>query len=243
MPEITKNELKHIRLLRQKKYRQQYEQFVVEGEKNIEELLRSNYSISAIYATSDWESSISEIETITITNKQLSQISNLNSPDKVLAVAKIPSVEFPSHFGSKITLCLDSINDPGNLGTIIRTADWFGIKNIICSPNTVDCFNPKTVMATKGSLFKTTIFYTELDELFKNHPSTIFGAYLDGEEISTKFEAPKECFLLMGSESHGISETLEPFVTNKIKIPKKGNAESLNVAMATSILLYQFTTK
>ena len=242
MPEITKNQLKHIRLLKQKKYRQQYKQFVVEGEKNVHELLKSEFTIQDIFATSDWKNSFSEIGVTPINNKQLSQISNLSSPDKVLAIVNIPKPDIPKSFKSEITLCLDDINDPGNLGTIIRTADWFGIKNIVCSPNTVDCYNPKTIMATKGSIFNTNIFYHKLDELFENNESTVYGAYLNGEEISIKYTNTTPCFLLMGNESHGISKELESFVTHKIKIPKKGEAESLNVAMATSILLYQFTS-
>ncbi|MGB1039956.1 MAG: TrmH family RNA methyltransferase, partial [Flavobacteriales bacterium] len=154
MPEITKNQLKHIRLLKQKKYRQESGEFVVEGEKNVEELLNSNFEIQSLYATQDWNYSHESIEISRINSKQLSQLSNLSTPNKVFAIAKIPSWSFSKDILKKgITLVLDSINDPGNLGTIIRTADWFGVKNIICSSNSVDCFNPKVIQATKGSIF------------------------------------------------------------------------------------------
>ncbi|MEN8928419.1 MAG: RNA methyltransferase [Flavobacteriales bacterium] len=243
MPEITKNQLKHIRLLKQKKYRQEYGEFVVEGEKNVNELLNSSFKCLSVFATEEWESRHELIAVTKVTKKQLSQISNLSSPDKVLAIASIPIPNDKQNLEKGLTLCLDSINDPGNLGTIIRTADWFGVKNIICSPNSVDCFNSKVVQSTKGSIFNIELTYRNLAEVFTETDKPVFGAALDGEVISNSFSVHPDCFLLMGSESHGINSELEKFVTNKIKIPKIGKAESLNVAIATSILLHQFTTK
>ena len=243
MPEITKNQLKHIRLLKQKKYRQQHAEFVVEGEKNIIELLKSAFAIKAIFATEEWKRPHLEMNVTPITQKQLSQISSLSTPDKVIAIAKIPKTTTELKFNSAITLCLDSINDPGNLGTIIRTADWFGIKNIVCSANSVDCYNPKVVQATKGSIFNINVTYTSLEDVFTSHNIHVYGAALNGKEINTKFSPETPCFLLMGSESHGISPILESFVTHALKIPQIGKAESLNVAIATSILLHQFTIK
>jgi TrmH family RNA methyltransferase len=243
MPEITKNQLKHIRLLKQKKYRQEFGEFLIEGEKNIEELLKSNFKINALYATSDWNQSNCKEEVTLLTTKQLSQISNLSSPNKVLALVKLPINEYnESILKSDLTLVLDSINDPGNLGTIIRTADWFGVKNIICSTDSVDCYNPKVVQTTKGSLFNVTVHYQELSTILANTRNKIYGAALDGEEINKDFSPQKPSILLMGSESHGISEEIENFVTDKILIKQNGKAESLNVAIATSILLYQFTS-
>ncbi|MDB4088935.1 RNA methyltransferase [Flavobacteriales bacterium] len=243
MPEITKNQLKHIRLLKQKKYRQEFGEFLVEGEKNVDELLKSKFKINAIYATSEWnDTNYSELTTL-ITVKQLSQISNLSSPNKVVALAQIPKTEYnESILQNDLTLVLDTINDPGNLGTIIRTADWFGIENIICSTESVDCYNPKVVQTTKGSLFNVNIHYQDLPTLLLNTKIKIYGAALDGEEIKKGFIPQKPAVLLMGSESHGISEDLEKIITDKILIKQKGKAESLNVAIATSILLYQFTS-
>ena len=145
MSEITKNQVKLIRSLQQKKYRRENMLFIVEGIKNIEELLKSNFEIDSLYATSDWDGIYDN--TISISNKELKQISCLSTPDKVLALAKIPSAKKASTEG--LTLILDNINDPGNLGTIIRTADWFGVSQIICSENSVDCYNPKVVKQQK----------------------------------------------------------------------------------------------
>ncbi len=243
MPEITKNQLKHIRLLKQKKYRQEYGEFIVEGEKNVAELLNSNFTCIDLFATEDWDNTHSSFEITKVTNKQLSQISNLSSPNKVLAVVKLPSFEYTdSILNQELTLVLDTINDPGNLGTIIRTADWFGIKNIICSQDSVDCYNPKVVQTTKGSLFNVAVHYQDLAEVLSQTKLPIYGAFLDGKEIAKNFEPQKPGILLMGSESHGISAELEKLVTDKILIKQHGKAESLNVAIATSILLYQFTS-
>lgn len=236
MLEITKNQLKLIRSLYQKKKRKETGLFVVEGVKNIEELLKSAITVKALYATADWEGDYDDV--IRITNKQLTQLSNLSSPNQVLALAKIPSNTVITNDG--LVLVLDNVNDPGNLGTIIRTADWFGVKQIICSPSTVDCYNPKTVQSTKGSVFNMDIIYTDLVEYLSAYKYEIYAATLDGDE---QYEVHKGVnqVLVMGSESHGLSPELEQFITKKIKIAKKGNAESLNVGIATGILLHQFT--
>lgn len=244
MPEITKNQLKHIRLLKQKKYRQQFGEFVVEGEKNVAELLNSSYSVSSIFAIQGWDGSSLQHEVISISAKQLSQVSNLSTPDKVIAIAKIPETDSsPFSWKQGICLCLESINDPGNLGTIIRTADWYGVNTIICSPNSVDCFNPKVVQATKGSIFNTRIIYSHLEKVFGANKIPVYGAVLDGNPLNKDSSIDTPAFLVMGSESHGISDSLTPFLTEKISIQKIGKAESLNVAIATSILLHQFLSK
>jgi len=242
MPEITKNQIKQIRLLQQKKYRQEFCQFVVEGEKNVQELLNSDFEVENLYAVSDWEPENYTQEITRVTNKQLSQISNLSSPNKVLAVAKISNKKFHNNLlGNGLTLVLEDINDPGNLGTIIRTADWFGVKNIICSPNSVDCFNPKVVQSTKGSLFRTNVFYMDLKEILSHTKTPIYGAILGGKEITKETVFEKNAILLMGSESHGISEELLPLISREISIKQFGNAESLNVGIATGILLNSFS--
>ncbi len=243
MPEITKNQLKHIRLLRQKKYRQQYGEFVVEGEKNVDELINSNLKINHLFATNDWENSQQFAEAISLSNKELTQISNLSTPNKVIAIAKIPEFDFDlKELNKGLTLVLDKINDPGNLGTIIRSADWFGVKHIICSPDSVDCYNPKVVQSTKGSIANVQIHYLDLNEILTKTDVPIYGAAMEGKKITKDFSFANPSILLMGSESHGISTELENLLNHKITIPKQGKAESLNVAIATSILLHHFNS-
>lgn len=234
MSEITKNQVKLIRSLQQKKYRKENNLFVVEGIKNIEELLKSNFEIDSLYATNDWDGVYDN--TISVSNKALNQMSSLSTADKVLALVKIPEVKKTTTEG--LILVLDNINDPGNLGTIIRTADWFGVSQIVCSENSVDCYNPKVVQSTKGSIFRTNISYTNLQSFLEGVNLPVYGATLNGENI--RKEKLKEGVILMGSESHGIKDDLMKFVTNEIFIPKFGEAESLNVAIATSIILHEF---
>lgn len=242
MPEITKNQLKHIRLLKQKKFRNEFGEFIIEGEKNVEELLQSNFKIIDVFATKDWQSDYCQNEITLINSKQLSQISNLATPNYVIAIAEIPKFdENPIKFENEIILMLDSINDPGNLGTIIRTANWFGIRTIVCSKNSVDCFNPKVVQASKGSLFKVKVNYQDLSEVLNNCKVTVYGASLSGQEIDRNLNFDSSCILLMGSESHGISKELYQYITNEISIKKIGHAESLNVAIATGIILNEIT--
>ncbi len=239
MPEITKNQLKHVRLLKQKKHRVHSGQFVVEGEKNVAELVNSSLEIVEIFATKDWTPSTQNFPVITVTSKELSQMSGLSTPNKVLAVVKIPKSLFSlSKLKEGVTLVLNEINDPGNLGTIIRTADWFGIKHIICSPNSVDCFNPKVVQSTKGSIAHVEIHYQDLKPILKEYNHAIFAADMIGDNLSKEFQFPKNCLIMMGSESHGIPSELNEYITNRVTIPKIGEAESLNVAIATSIILY-----
>jgi TrmH family RNA methyltransferase len=234
MSEITKNQLKLIRSLQQKKYRKENNLFIVEGVKNIEELLKSNATINSIYATSDWKG-FYEHKT-NITNKELSQMSTLSTPDKVLALVQFPDQNLKTT--SSLILVLDNINDPGNLGTIIRAADWFGVYQIICSENSVDCFNPKVVQATKGSIFRTNVIYTNLVDFFTSNKLPVYGATLKGTNL--RESKLQDGVVLMGSESHGISDELMQFVTHEVSISKFGEAESLNVAIATSIILNEF---
>lgn len=237
MSEITKNQLKLVRSLNQKKTRAETGLFVVEGKKNVEELINSNWDIEFVALTAS--ANIDYSDTLEISPKDLKQVSSLKNPDGILAVAK--QKQFDLDFNrDELVLALDNINDPGNLGTIIRTADWFGIKNIICSPTTVDCYNPKVVQSTKGSLFHININYFDLEEVLKKFSGEIIGAALDGEPFSLS-KTNGNTILLMGSESHGISSKLESLLTKKVLIPKKGKAESLNVGIATGILLAQLT--
>jgi len=234
---LSINQKKYLNSLKQKKYRNQHSTFVVEGEKMVKELLNSDHIIDAVYGVEKLDSYPGLIE---INEKELSSISSLKTPNKFLAVAQ--HKEKSSYVLSKgLTLALDNIQDPGNLGTIIRIADWFGISSIICSTSCVDVYNPKVVQATMGSLFRVDISYTNLSDLFEKHSGlNVYGAVLDGENV---YQAPiktENSILLMGNESKGVSEELSGYINHKVAIPQFGKAESLNVAVATAILCSEY---
>jgi len=237
---LSKNQSKIITSLRQKKYRLQHQFFVVEGIKVINEFLSSKYELEELFCTEDCYASFRTFNPQIISDKELSKISNLSTPNRVLGIFKIPEVLKPKEEG--LILVLDEINDPGNLGTIIRLSDWFGISQIICSKNTVDCYNPKVVQATMGSLTRMSINYLDLEIFLKETQLQIYGAVMNGENVySSNLE--QNAILVMGNESNGISEKVSSLITNKITIPRYNEAtitESLNVATATAILLNEF---
>ena len=237
---ISKNQIKFIKSLSLKKNRVKLQLFVAEGEKIVNELLSSKFEIEHIYATKQF-SGINSGEKSAITvvsNAELSRISNLTSPNNVLAIVKVSQKELENNTG--ITLVLDDVNDPGNLGTIIRMCDWFGVTQLICSNNTVDCYNPKVVQSAMGSLFRVNITYLDLATYLDNIDTPIYGAYMNCVDVKEK-EFPKQSHLIMGNEANGISESISKYITNKVSIKNiGGNAESLNVAVATSILLHEF---
>ncbi|MCB0409481.1 MAG: RNA methyltransferase [Flavobacteriales bacterium] len=229
---LSINQKKYVNSLKQKKYRNQFSSFIVEGEKMIEELIKSDYTIEVIYGTEE----ISVPNFFLVSEKELASISSLSSPNKFLAVVKQKSNEFVENSNSLI-LALDKIKDPGNMGTIIRIADWFGIDQLVCSLDCVDVYNSKVIQATMGSIFRVKLKYEDLANFFqKNSNKEVYGALLDGENLYKTSIKPKNAVLLMGNESQGISKELIPFITKRITIPKFGNAESLNVAVATAIL-------
>ncbi|WP_397363683.1 TrmH family RNA methyltransferase [Olleya sp. R77988] len=233
---LSKNQIKNITRLKQKKYRQQEGLFIAEGVKVINEFLNSNLKLVDLFTTDPFNI---EDETI-ITDKDLKKISFLSSPNTALAVFKISETENLNDNG--LILALDAIRDPGNLGTIIRLCDWFGVKQLICSKETVDCYNPKVVQATMGSLTRVSIHYTDLEVFLKNTKLPVFGAFMDGVNVY-KSTLPKEGVLILGNEANGISKPIEASVTNKISIPRFGDlqaTESLNVATAGAILLSEF---
>lgn len=238
---LSKNQKKYINSLKQKKHRMNCPVFIVEGTKMVGELLQSDFEIEAIYATSSWitQHEIAGVEVNDITEKELASISSLTTSNEVLAVVKQRNdVEIDT---SGLTIALDNIQDPGNLGTIIRIADWFGITNIICSTDCVDVYNPKVVQATMGSIFRVNITYTNLSDFFKkNNHLKVYGALLDGNNVYQEQLTKQEAVLLMGNESKGISDELLPYITNKITIPSFGKAESLNVSAATAVLCSEF---
>lgn len=226
--------------LKQKKFRNSHNSFVVEGVKMVDELLESNYEVELIFATQSFIKTHPLLDVIDVSEKELASISSLKTANQVLAIVKKKQGIAPFDF-SQLTIALDNIQDPGNMGTIIRLADWFGISTIVCSEGCVDVFNPKVIQATMGSFFRVNVIYTDLPIFFtKNKELTVFGALLDGENIYSKKVSTNNSVLLIGNESKGISDDLQSFVNEKITIPKLGNAESLNAATAAAILCSEF---
>lgn len=238
---LTNNESKLINSLVKKKFRQKYNKFIVEGVKIIDELIKSPYNIDKIYTTSPLLDTLT-IDQIIITETELKKISQLVQPNTALALCEIPEEKEPNLNG--LVLALDDIRDPGNLGTIIRLADWFGVEQILCSKETVDVYNPKVIQATMGSFTRVQINYVELKDVFSKYNGPVLGTFMDGKKIyQTSF--PQNSILLMGNEANGISEELISYITNKITIPRFGKlqqTESLNVAMATGIILSEFAS-
>jgi TrmH family RNA methyltransferase len=237
---ISKNHIKLITSLEQKKYRQKHQLFIAEGIKVIEELMSSAFEVDKIFCTEDFLLEISEEKVIRISENELKKISKLKTPNKVLGVFKIPENKRLNNSG--LILALDDINDPGNLGTIIRLCDWFGISQLVCSKKTVDCYNQKVVQASMGSLTRIQIDYVDLETYLQDAKSSSFIADMDGENVY-KINLPKEGIIVMGNEANGVSESIRNLVKNKISIPRFGTSqltESLNVATATAILLSEF---
>ena len=237
---ISKNQLKLITSLSQKKYRQKHNLFIAEGVKVLNELLNSPFEIETLFCTDDFETTISEKKVVRISETELKKVSTLKSPNKALGIFKIPKEKVLQNSG--LTVALDAINDPGNLGTIIRLCDWFGVTQLVCSKDTVDCYNQKVVQASMGSLTRVSIYYTDLENYITKSNLDTFIADMDGENVyKTKF--PKEGILIMGNEANGVSEEIKSLLQYKISIPRFGETqetESLNVATATAILLSEF---
>ena len=235
---LSKNHIKLITSLSQKKYRQKHKLFVVEGVKVVQEFLNSSYELEIVFSTdTDFSSTNKFIE---VTDQELKKITSLKNPNKVLAIFKIPNQINPIMGG--LILALDSINDPGNLGTIIRLCDWFGIEQLVCSNETVDCFNSKVVQASMGSLTRVAISYLDLKKYLQNASVPIFIADMDGLDVY-KTKLPESALLVLGNEANGISDDIKQLVTTKITIPRYGafqQTESLNVATASAILLSEF---
>ena len=240
---ISKNQIKYIRQLELKKYRKREGVFVAEGPKVVGDLLR-RYQPVAVYATKEWRQE-AEVMIQEITDDELRRISFLQHPQQVLALFQIPepnSSLFTLHFS--LALALDGVQDPGNLGTIIRIADWFGIDTIYCSEDTADAYNPKVVQATMGSIAHVNIFYTDLLKLFDSLPPSypVYGTLLDGEDIYQQ-TLSNEGIIVMGNEGNGISKAIRQRVNRRLLIPcfREGDtAESLNVAIATAIICSEF---
>lgn len=238
---LSRAQIKYIHSLRLKKYRQKYSRFVAEGVKVVEELLRErNIVIDTLYATALWCDSkglsdrpFRDITVVQINEQELHQIAVAEAPQQVIAVCQLPEKSHLPDLSGKVSLALETIQDPGNLGTIIRIADWFGIENVICSPDCVDAFNPKCIQATMGSIARVKITEIALEELGGKVP--IYAASLSGKDIST-CKPVQEGIILIGNEGHGLSEKVLQIATHCITIPRIGKAESLNAAVAAGII-------
>jgi TrmH family RNA methyltransferase len=236
---VSKNQIKLINSLQQKKYRKLHNLFIAEGKKVIQELLDAQFSLAYLFVTKADLFDTNPAATL-ISDNELKKITALTTANDCLAVFEIKETNFKQTSG--LELALDNIKDPGNMGTIIRLCDWFGISKIICSEETVDIYNPKVVQATMGSLARVQVEYANLAAYLKATDLEIFGTFMDGENIYKK-ELPTSGILVMGNEANGISSEIENLITQKISIPRFGNlqqTESLNVATATAIFLSEF---
>lgn len=235
---VVKSELKLIKSLQQKKYRNEHGLFVVEGKKVLEELIGSKCKPYKILALEPENLQIKDVQVFQISNKELSQISSLKNPNGFLGIFHMPKPK--EEISSDWILALDSVQDPGNLGTIIRLCDWFGVTDIICSVDTVDCYNPKVLQATMGSIARVAIHYISLPTFLRNTQLPVYGTFMDGASVNT-FKLPQHGIMVMGNEGKGISEEVGKLCAFRLAIPQFGNrtTESLNVASATAILLHQ----
>jgi TrmH family RNA methyltransferase len=260
---LSKNQIKQITSLKVKKFREENRQFIAEGHKLVTELINSRFTIIAVYASADWivtnlsvirSKNIPAVETEL---HEMERISALATPSPVLAVIAMPDPVFAispfRHFAISLSLALDDIRDPGNLGTIIRIADWFGIETVLCSENCVDIYNPKVVQATMGSIARVSVVRCNLAEVLKSYASDranvescipVYGTFLDGGSI---YDSPlsETGIIVIGNESTGISPGLQPFITHKLSIPAYGTsdlgkAESLNASIATAVICAEF---
>ena len=237
---VSKNQIKLITSLQQKKYRFAHQLFFAEGIKVIQELVESNFELVHLYTTqNDFEKVSNEQKTI-IPEADLKKITALATPNSCLALFKIPAEK--KIIESGLILALDSIRDPGNLGTILRLCDWFGIDQLICSKQTVDIYNPKVVQATMGSIARVNVNYIDLEKFVSQTQLPVFGTFMDGNNIY-KTNLPQEGIVIMGNEANGISPEIEKLIQNRLTIPRFGTlqkTESLNVATATAIILSEF---
>ena len=239
---LTTHTIKTLQSLDKKKFRQKYNLFLVEGNKIIKELKNSPFVIREIYSTDDTELDFAKSKIRPITERELKKISLLQHPKDSVAVCELRN---QTPISADIQLVLDNIQDPGNLGTIIRLADWFGIGQIICSENTVDFYNPKVIQATMGSFTRVNIVYQNLKELLQNTDRPVFGTDMTGKNLY-KTDFPKSFYLVLGNEGNGISPEIKNLVTENLTIPRFGrlqSTESLNVSMAAGIILGQVFSK
>ncbi|MGN6646949.1 MAG: TrmH family RNA methyltransferase [Cytophaga sp.] len=237
---LTKQTVKFTKSLQIKKFRRLYNQFIIEGEKSVLEVLTSDFNIQKLLITPYFQNKYKkELQPFSgrielAGDKELDDIGSLQSNDSAIAICEIKNYELPAVLNPEWVLVLDNVNDPGNLGTIIRIADWYGISRIICSEDTADIYNPKVINSSKGSFLRVEVCYVNLPEFLARQKMEIFAADLQGENIH-KIVFPGAGMLVMGNEAHGISADVKKYITRTITIPQFGQAESLNVGIATAI--------
>lgn len=235
---LSKATIKFIKSLQVKKYRKQEQCFVIEGAKSVQELLGSDFEVLQVLGTKTFLEDLAvpvRGEVLEVPERVLEGLGEFQSNRTALAVARLKPNKPVSVSRGEFALALDDIRDPGNLGTMIRTADWYGINKIIVSNETADFYNPKVISATMGSFTRVQVYYADLQTYFSDVSVPVYGAFLDGENVH-QLSFGGEGIVLIGSESHGISPALDPFVTRRITIPRFGGAESLNAAIATAII-------
>jgi TrmH family RNA methyltransferase len=237
---VSKNQIKLISSLQQKKQRIAHQLFIAEGIKVIQELLDASFELEHLYTNqNDFETVANSLKTL-VSEADLKKISALATPNTCLAVFKIPKEK--KIIASGLIVALDAVRDPGNIGTILRLCDWFGIQQLICSKETVDIYNPKVVQATMGSIARVNVSYVDLNDFLTTTSVPVFGTFMNGDNIY-KVSLPQEGVIVMGNEANGISSELEKIIKNRLTIPRFGaiqKTESLNVATATAIVLSEF---
>jgi len=245
---LSKSQISLLKSLQHKKERREHGLFLVEGYKSVIEFINSPYQIQAIYHTASFDPKVlklsQKINLCEISVTDIEKISSLKTPQVIIALVKIPAwpVLNNAQLKQKFSIVLDGVQDPGNMGTIIRTADWFGISQVICSEDTVDAYNPKVVQASMGSLSRINVYYTNLSTILPQLNLPVFGAMLDGENIyHTDFG--DEGLIVMGNEGNGMSPEIERLINKAITIPNLGKAESLNVAIATALFCSEIKRK
>ncbi|MDO6526410.1 RNA methyltransferase [Motilimonas sp. 1_MG-2023] len=240
---ITKNQIKLINSLAQKKYRKQHGLFIVQGEKNVVELFASNFEIHQVFATESfldkYQAHLTTTHFVAATSEELAKAGTFSSNNTAIALVKTRQLALPDNNLNELVLALDGVSDPGNLGTLIRLADWYGIKQIVASEDCADVYNPKVISATMGSFCRINVVNTDLVAYLSQQTVPIYGAFLEGENIH-QAALSQQGVILLGSESHGIRGSVSNLVSHKITIPSFGLAESLNVAMAGAIILDNF---
>lgn len=236
---ISKSKLKYIKSLQVKKYRNEEQRFLVEGAKSVKEILDSDYEVEMVVGSAQFLSQIhtdAQVQLVECSENELSSLGTFQSNEAAIAVAKMKPNTAPVLAQEELVLALDDIRDPGNLGTIIRTADWYGIRNIIASENTTDFYNPKVITSSMGSFTRVNVYYTNLVSFLANSTRMVYGAFLEGEDVH-RVHFRLGSILLVGNESRGISAALEAVTHQKVTIPRYGKAESLNAGVATAIIL------
>jgi len=244
---LSKSQISLVKSLHLKKFRKAHQLFIVEGMKSITEFFNEEYALHSLFYLPEIlpkvDNFLGNIKGYEITSEELTKISTLSNPQGALAVFKMPEHHLsPADLKNKFTLALDFVQDPGNLGTIIRTADWFGMDTLICSNDTADAYNPKVVQASMGSLARMKIMYCDLEEWLSDCPVNVMAAVLEGKSIYES-DFGTEGLILLGNEGHGIRESLMPYVHDKITIPRFGRAESLNVALSSAIISSELSRK